>query len=124
MLAEARQALLLNRLAQGAAALNVREALRMATVEGAGCLGRDDLGTLEPGKRADIALFDLRDVGYSGAGDAMSALMLCAPTRAHTLLVDGRIVVEDHLVKTLKLDSILARHRRLAGKMIGSPPLL
>ena len=46
--------------ANGAAALGVRDALRMATVEGARCLGRDDIGTLEPGKRADIAMFDLR----------------------------------------------------------------
>ena len=55
MLAEARQALLLQRVKHGAAALGVAEALRMATVEGARCLGRDDIGTLEPGKRADLA---------------------------------------------------------------------
>ena len=67
----------------------------MATVEGARCLGRDDIGSLEPGKRADVALFDLRDLGYSGAGDALSALLLCAPTRVATLVIDGRVVVED-----------------------------
>jgi cytosine/adenosine deaminase-related metal-dependent hydrolase len=124
MLAEARQALLLNRLAHGAAALKAREALRMATVEGAACLGRDDIGTLAAGKRADIALFDLRDVGYSGAEDVAAALVLCAPTRAETLIVDGRVVVDNHELKTIALAPVLSRHRRFAARMVGSTPLL
>ncbi len=124
MLAEARQALLLNRLAHGAAALKTREVLRMATVGGAECLGRDDIGSLAAGKRADIALFDLRDVGYSGIEDVGAALVLCAPTRAETLIVEGRVVVENHELKTIALDPILARHRRFAAKMVGSAPLL
>jgi cytosine/adenosine deaminase-related metal-dependent hydrolase len=124
MLAEARQALLLNRLAHGAAALKAREALRMATVGGAQCLGRDDIGSLETGKRADIALIDLRDVGYSGAEDVVAALLLCAPSRVEALIVDGRVVVENHELRTVSLDPILARHRRFAAKMVGCPPLL
>ena len=120
MLAEARQALLLQRLRHGAAALGVRDALRMATVEGARCLGRDDIGTLEPGKRADIALFDLRGLGYSGAGDAISALLLCAPAGVETLVIDGRIVVEGGELRTLRLDPLIARHRRLAAKLVVS----
>jgi 8-oxoguanine deaminase len=124
MLAEARQALLLNRLGHGAAALGVNDALRMATTEGARCLGRSDIGSLEVGKRADVALFDLRDIGYSGAGEALAALLLCAPARAHTLVVEGRVVVEGSALKTLVLEPLLARHRRLAAKMVGSPPLL
>ena len=124
MLAEARQALLLNRLAHGAAALKAREALRMATVGGAACLGRDDIGSLAAGKRADIALFDLRDVGYSGAEDVAAALVLCAPTRVETLIVEGRVVVENHELRTIALAPVLARHRRFAAKMVGSPRLL
>jgi 8-oxoguanine deaminase len=119
MLAEARQALLLHRLMHGAAALNVADTLRMATVEGARCLGRDDIGSLEAGKRGDVALFDLRDVGYSGAGDALSALLLCAPRRVSTLVVEGRVVVEGGELKTISLDPVLARHRRLAARMQG-----
>jgi len=119
MLAEARQALLLHRLMHGAAALNVADTLRMATVEGARCLGRDDIGSLEAGKRGDVALFDLRDVGYSGAGDALSALLLCAPARVSTLVVEGRVVVEGGELKTISLDPVLARHRRLAARMQG-----
>jgi len=118
MLAEARQALLLQRLRHGAAAFHVRNAFRMATVEGARCLGRNDIGTLEPGKRGDVALFDLRDVGYSGAGDAFLALLLCAPARVKTLVVEGRLVVDDGELRTLSLEPVLARHRRLAAKMV------
>lgn len=122
MLAEARQALLLHRLVHGAAAMTVRGALKMATVEGARCLGREDIGSLEPGKRADVALFDLRDVGYSGAGDAVSALLLCAPTRVQTLVVDGRVVVENHGLTTVALDAILPRHRRVAARLTAVQP--
>jgi len=120
MLAEARQALLLHRLQHGASALAVRDALHMATVEGARCLGRDDIGSLEPGKRADIALFDLNTLGYTGAGDPVSALLLCAPARVHTLIVEGRVIVEDGELRTLSLEHILARHRRCAQILLRS----
>ena len=96
----------------------------MATLGGAACLGRDDIGSLAAGKRADIALFDLRDVGYSGAEDVAAALVLCAPTRVETLIVEGRVVVENHELRTVALAPVLARHRRFAAKMVGSPPLL
>ncbi len=120
LLAEARQALLLNRLAHGAAALSVPQALRMATVEGARCLGRNDLGSLEPGKRADIALFDLCDSGYSGAEDAMSALLLCAPATVHTLVIEGRVVAEDHRLGTLAMRPLIQRHRAIAARVTGN----
>jgi len=123
MLAEARQALLLQRLAHGAEALSVWEALRMATVEGARCLGRADVGSLTVGKRADVALFDLRDVGYSGAGDAVSALLLCAPTRVSALVIEGRIVIENRELRTFALGSVLAHHRRLSARMVQGSPL-
>ncbi len=121
MLAEARQALLLNRLTHGAAALSVADTLRMATVDGARCLGRNDIGTLEPGKRADIALFDLRDPAYSGAEDPVSALLLCAPTKVHTLVIEGRVVVENHALQTIGLGPILRRHRRIGTRITGNP---
>jgi 8-oxoguanine deaminase len=121
MLAEARQALLLQRLRGGAAAMTVSDALRMATVEGARCLGRDDIGSLEPGKRADIAMFDLRGAGFSGAGDAVSALLLCAPAQVETLVIEGRVVVESGELRTISLEDVLRRHRRLAKKLVGKP---
>jgi len=119
MLAEVRQALLVQRLRHGAPAMTVSDALRMATVEGARCLGRDDIGSLEPGKRADIAMFDLRGAGFSGAGDAVSALLLCAPAQVETLVIEGRVVVEDGTLRTMPLESILRRHRELAAFLQG-----
>ncbi len=124
MLAEARQALLLNRLARGASAITVHEALRMATVDGARCLGREDIGSIAVGKRADVAMFDLRDVGYSGAEDALSALLLCAPTRVSTLVIEGRVVVEDGVLRGVSLEPVVARHRKIAAKIVGHPALL
>lgn len=115
MLAEARQALLLARVAHGPSALSVLQALEMATREGARCLGRSDLGSLKPGKRADVALFDLEALGYSGAGDALAALLLCTPTPVHTLVIDGRIVVEGGRLRTVALEPILRKHRRIAA---------
>jgi 8-oxoguanine deaminase len=122
MLAEARQALLLGRVARGPSSMSVEAALRLATVGGAACLGRDDIGSLERGKRADVALFDLRDVGYSGAGDPVLALLLCAPTRVDTLVVDGRVVVEDGALSTVALEPVLARHRRIAARLLARTP--
>lgn len=118
LLAEARQALLLGRVARGADAVKVEEALAMATAGGAACLGRRDIGALEPGRRADVALFDLRDVGYSGAGDPLLGLLLCAPTRVHTLIVDGRPVVEDGVLRTIALERVVARHGRIAARLL------
>ncbi len=122
MLAEVRQALLLQRVTHGAAALRVKDALRMATLEGAKCLGRDDIGSIEAGKRADIAMFDLRQLGYSGAGDAVSALLLCAPARVDTLIVEGRVVVEGGELRTISLEPVIARHRRLAACALNRRP--
>jgi len=118
LLAEARQALLLGRVSRGADAVRVEEALAMATVGGAACLGRSDIGALQPGMRADVALFDLRDVGYSGAGDPLLALLLCAPTRVHTLVVDGHLVVEDGALRTIGLERVVERHGRIAARML------
>ncbi|HVO34678.1 MAG TPA: 8-oxoguanine deaminase [Gemmatimonadales bacterium] len=118
LLAEARQALLLGRVARGADAVKVEEALTMATAGGAACLGRTDIGALEVGRRADVALFDLRDVGYSGAGDPLLGLLLCAPTRVHALIVDGRPVVEDGVLRTIALERVVARHGRIAARML------
>jgi len=120
MLAEVRQALLMHRLRHGAAALTVKDALRMATVEGARCLGRDDIGSLEAGKRADVVLFDLREVGFSGAGDPLSALLLCAPARVHTSVIEGRVIVENGELRTLRVASMARRHRALAARLLRS----
>lgn len=96
MLAEVRQSLLLTRARLGPAAMTAREALRVATRGGAACLGRDDIGSIEVGKRADIALFAVEGLAFRGAEtDPVAALVFCAPGRVRHLFVDGKPVVKD-----------------------------
>ncbi len=96
LLAEVRQALLLSRARGGAGALTAREALRVATRGGARCLGREDIGSIAVGKRADIALFDTRGLAFVGAEtDPVAALAFCSPGRVRDLFVEGRAVVSD-----------------------------
>jgi 8-oxoguanine deaminase len=115
LLAEARQALLLQRVGSGVAALTAREALELATRGGARVLGRDDIGHLAPGMAADIVAFALDDTGYAGSEhDPLAALVLCAPTRVDLSLIHGRVVVRDGHLTTLDLPPIVERHRAFA----------
>ena len=75
-------AMLLQRVALGADAMSAREALEIATLGGAQVLGRTDLGQIMPGKRADLAVWDLRGVEAAGSWDPVAALALCGPTRS------------------------------------------
>jgi cytosine/adenosine deaminase-related metal-dependent hydrolase len=74
-----------------------RDALRLATRGGAAVLGRDDVGSIAPGKAADVAVFDVDRLDYAGsAGDPVAALLLCgASHRTKWTIVNGRVVVED-----------------------------
>ncbi|ABG05750.1 amidohydrolase [Rubrobacter xylanophilus DSM 9941] len=93
---EIRQALLLARLAGGPEALTARQALRIATIGGARCLGRErETGSLEPGKLADVALWRLDDLWYAGIEDPVAALVLGPAPRVELLLVGGEPVVEE-----------------------------
>ena len=78
-----------------ATALDARGAWRLATVGGAACLGRDDCGTLEPGKCADVAFFQLDDLAHAGIEDPLAALALAPPARAEAVVVNGKVVVRD-----------------------------
>ncbi len=118
MLGEARQAMLLARVKYGAKAMTAAEAMRLATAGGAECLGRGDIGTLEAGKAADLAIFDQSDVGYSGNWDPAASLLFCQPGRVRTLIVNGRIVVEDGRLLTVDLEQIQSRHRELARSLM------
>ena len=117
LVAEARMALLLQRVARGADAMSAREALEIATLGGAQVLGRDDLGSVEVGKRADLAIWDLRGVEAAGSWDPVAALVLCGPTRVRHLLVEGRQVVRDGQMLTLDLPRVLERQRDLAARL-------
>ena len=90
----------------GPAALTAHEALELGTVHGARCLGREDeLGTLEPGKLADIVLWRLDDLDHAGIEDPVAALVLGARPLAETVIVDGRVVVDGEL-KTGDVETI------------------
>jgi cytosine/adenosine deaminase-related metal-dependent hydrolase len=114
LVAEARMAMLLQRVARGADAMSAREALEIATLGGAQVLGRDDLGSLAPGKRADLAIWDLHGIEAAGAWDPVAALLLCGSTRVRDLLVEGRVVVSGGQLATLDLTQLVGRQRQLA----------
>jgi cytosine/adenosine deaminase-related metal-dependent hydrolase len=95
LLLEVKQALLVARARGGADALTAREALRLATRGGAAVLGRDDIGSLEPGKCADLAVWSIAGLEFGGADDVVAGLVLSAPHRAYRLFVGGQEVVHD-----------------------------
>jgi cytosine/adenosine deaminase-related metal-dependent hydrolase len=98
---ELRGALLMARVRGGPATLNAREALELATRQGARCLGREDeLGKLEVGALADVALWRLDDAGRAGIADPVAALVLGPPRPVHTLMVNGEPVVEEGQLRT------------------------
>ncbi len=116
---EMRMAMLLQRVSRGADAMSAREALEIATLGGAQVLGRGDCGSLEPGKRADIALWDMRGIEAAGAWDPVAALVLCGPQRVRDLWVEGRQVVRGGQLATLDLAPAVERQNRLAARLAG-----
>ena len=119
LVGEARMAMLLQRVSRGADAMSAREALEIATLGGAAVLGRSDCGSLEVGKRADVAVWDMTGVEAAGAWDPVAALMLCGPARVRHLFVEGGRVVRDGQMATIDLEAVVARQRRLALALMG-----
>jgi len=92
---EVRHALLFARARGGPRAMAVRDALEMATIGGAAVLGREnEIGSLEQGKLADVALWRLDTLPHADIADPVAALVLGAPPPLELLLVNGRPVVE------------------------------
>ncbi|WP_170357216.1 8-oxoguanine deaminase [Ruegeria arenilitoris] len=118
LMAEARQAMLLQRVANGADAMSAREALEIATRGGADVLNRPDCGRLMPGKRADIAVWDTRGVECAGSWDP-AALLLAGPVHVKHLFVEGRQVVRDGNIATFDLPRAIERQNRLALALQG-----
>ncbi|HSF65686.1 MAG TPA: 8-oxoguanine deaminase [Paracoccaceae bacterium] len=116
LVAEARMAMLLQRVARGADAMSAREALEIATRGGAAVLGRPDCGALAPGMRADIAIWDVSGVESAGSWDP-AAILLAGPTRVRDLFVEGRQVVAGGQMTTLDLPAVVERQNRLARRL-------
>lgn len=118
---EARGALLLARQRGGPTAFTARDALELATVGSAACLGRQgELGVLGPGAAADLVAWKLDGLAYAGAlSDPVEAWLRCGPTAAHHTVVAGRPLVEDGELRADGLDDVLARHRATAARLQG-----
>ncbi len=121
LLAEARLALLLQRVAGGASVMSAREMLEIATLGGARVLGRDDIGALAPGMAADFVGVRLDSVGLAGAGgDPLAALLLCQVSGVDTSVVNGRTLVRHGQLTQVDLPRLLARHNALASTLVNA----
>ncbi|HLE23395.1 MAG TPA: 8-oxoguanine deaminase [Anaerolineales bacterium] len=127
MLAETRQALLLSRVGgaarpdidQETSLLTARTALELATRGGAAVLGREDIGSLEPGKCADFIGIRLDRLGYAGAlHDPVAAAVLCAPATVDLGVVHGRKVVDQGQLVGVDLPPLIERHNRAAARLV------
>ena len=121
MIREVRQAMLLQRVRYGASAMSARQALRMATMGGASVLRREgEIGSLEPGKAADLIAFDLSDVAFSGAvADPVAAVVHCAADRVSFSMVNGEWRVRDGRLVSDAIGGLIARHNELSRQLVG-----
>ena len=117
MIQEVRQAFLLGRLRYEASEITHQKVLSWATEGSARCLGRDDLGKLEVGMQADIALFKLDELRFAGAGDPLAALVLCGAHQADRVMVAGHWRVTDGRIEGFDLDGLIQRQKSLARKL-------
>lgn len=120
LLAEVRQAMLLQRVLGNPQAMTAREALEIATVGGAAVLGRDDIGALAPGMAADIVAFDLGNIIYAGGAvhDPVAALVFCQPTNVDFAIVNGRLLVADGRPLHIDLPLLVEQHNRAAQALV------
>ena len=124
LLGEARQAMLLQRVGwpgfeSKAGRFSAREALELATLGGASVLGRDDIGSLESGKAADLVAFRIDDLTHAGGlNDPVAALLTCAPVRVWLSMINGQPVVEDGEIPGLDIDALVTRHNELSFTLL------
>ncbi len=125
MLAEVRQAMLLNRLAVSPGIgsgdqITARATLEMATVGGAKVLGRGDIGKIAPGYAADFVSWNLNRIEFAGAQhDPLAALVFCSPSRVDNSWVGGVRMVEDQNMVNVDIHSLIVEHNRLSRELIG-----
>ena len=119
LLAEARLALLLQRVSHGATAMSAREMLEIATLGGAQVLGRDDIGALVPGMAADLISISLHQIGLAGAGhDPVAALLFCHVPQVKHSVVNGVLRVRDGCLTGVELPALVAQQQRLARQLV------
>jgi cytosine/adenosine deaminase-related metal-dependent hydrolase len=113
---EVKEALLVARGRGGPAALTVREALRLATRGGSAVLRREDIGSIEPGRCADLAVWRTDGLELAGAEDVVAGLVLSGPHRVDRLYVGGEEVVRDGRLVHADEEAIAEEHRRVARR--------
>ena len=117
MMEAARHALMVGRLRDDDAASTTHvDVLRWATEGSAACLRRDDIGVIAPGKQADLALFTLDELRFSGAHDPLAALVLCGAHRADRVMVGGEWQVIDGLPTRIDVERLRAAHGEAARR--------
>jgi 8-oxoguanine deaminase len=114
LMQEIRAAFLLQRGRYGVESVSHRDALRWATAGSAACIGRPELGCIAPGSPADLALFRLDELRFSGALDPLAALVLCGAHKADRVMIGGRWVVTDGAIPGLDVAALLQRHNAAA----------
>lgn len=120
VLGELRQMLMLCRVKYGAGAMSVMDALEIGTRGGADLLRRPDLGSLEIGKCADVAIFPAVDLFSSGCENAVDALLLCYARQVDALIIGGKVKIEKGRFRDLDLESLIAAHHERAAEIHGS----
>ena len=117
LLGELRQALMLCRVRYGASSMSALDALALGTTGGAELLRRPDLGALETGRCADLAIFPAVDVHSSGCENPVDALLLCWPRNVDDLIVGGRVQISGGSFLHHDLAGLIARHHARAGEL-------
>ncbi len=119
LLAEARQAMLLQRVGGNPAALGAQEALEIATLGGAAVLGRDDIGSLAPGMAADFVGYRLERLDFAGAlHDPLAALIFCTPPAVDLSVINGQLRIQEGRILGLDLPALVQRHNAISRKML------
>lgn len=117
MISEVRQALLIQRLRYQADEVTHLDVLRWATKGSAACLGRDDIGEIAVGKQADIALFKLDGLRFSGAGDPLAALIMCGAQAVDRLMIHGQWRVVDGKLMGVDVVDMMSKHKKSAEQL-------
>tara|TARA_R110000868_G_scaffold5065_15_gene31317 strand:- start:24 stop:1400 length:1377 start_codon:yes stop_codon:yes gene_type:complete len=117
LIQETRQAMYLQRLKYGSSSVTHQDALRWATQGSARVLGRDDIGTLAVGKQADLALFNLDELRFSGSHDPLAALLLCGAHQADYVMVAGHWKVEKGEVAGVDIGALRNSHQQAANRL-------
>ena len=116
LVSEARQALLLQRVSNGADAMSAMDALELATRGGADILGRQECGRIQVGARGDLAIWDISGIDSAGSWDP-AAMLLAGPRKVKHLIVEGRIIVYDGNLITINMEEVLKEVKRLVQNL-------